>query len=188
MSFGLLKHFKDLKKGGQETTQTSHVKHLILGHDLGAILKLVELKKKFPEDKIKLVSVRPINKQNLIETYDYNVNMLRSAEAVEGIYKKFFNAKIYPQKSDASFYKDGKFHDFGGRAKSMDILPGEEFFTSKGYKIDISSLFAAEDWENLDTILKECQDIRIFESIEKTEPSDLVDKAEWLLMFKTSQN
>lgn len=184
MSFGLLKHFKDLKKNSHETVKTAHAQHIILGHDLGAVLKLVEIKKSFPGESIKLVSIRPITRNSLVETYDYNVNLIRSAEAVEGIYKSYFNAKIQPQSGDPIFYKDGKFHDFGGRAKSMEVLEGENFFTTPGFKLDVSSLFSEEDWENLDTILKEHQEIRIFESIEKTKPEDLVDKAEWTLNFK----
>jgi hypothetical protein len=103
---------------------------------------------------------------------------------VENIYKKYFNAKILPQSKEASFYKDGKFHDFGGRAKSMDIREGEEFFIQKGYKINLQSLFGPEEWENLDDILKNHSEIRIFESIQKTTPQDLVDKKEWSFTFK----
>ncbi len=184
MSFGLLKHFKDLKKNQHETVKTSHAQHVIVGHDLGAVLKLVELKKSSPSESIKLISSRPLNRDSLVETYEYNVNLLRSPQAVESIYKRFFNARISPQSGEPSFYKDGKFHDFSGRAKSMEIQEGEHFFMTTGYKVDISSLFSAEDWEQLDAILKEHQEIRIFESIEKTKPEDLVDKAEWTLNFK----
>ncbi|MGE3610898.1 MAG: hypothetical protein AB7I27_15010 [Bacteriovoracaceae bacterium] len=184
MSFGLLKHFKDLKKEVSNNLIVLHVPHVILGHDLGAVLKLIELKKQFPDEKIKLISNRLLNKQSLIEAYEFGVTTLRSSEAVEGIYKKFFNAKIIPQNKDALFYKDGKFHEFGGRAKSMDLLSGEDFFTHKGYRLSLQSLFSESDWENLDQIIGEALDIRIFESIEKTTPQDLVDKAEWVLHFK----
>lgn len=184
MSFGLLKHFKE-KKGEETQKQSSkHYQHLILGHDLGAILKLMEIKTQFPQDSVRLISNRPINKQSLIENYDYGVLELRSAEAVEGIYKKYHNAKILPQSNEASFYKDGKFHEFGGRAKSMEILKGEEFFIHKGYKIELSSLFSTENWENLDQIINEHSEIRIFESVEKNPPEDLIEKKEWVLSFK----
>lgn len=187
MSFGLLKHFKDLKKNSAEPVKAAHVRHIIIGQDLGAVLKLIELKKNAPEENVKLISSRPINKQLLIENYQFGISQLRSEEAVREIYTKRFDAKILPHNKDSLFYKDGKFHEFGGRAKSMEILNGEEFFVTKGYTVELSSLFAPEVWENLDQIISSAIDIRIFESIEKTDPQDLVEKNEWLLTFKDYQ-
>lgn len=184
MSFGLLKHFKDSKSGTAQTTTSNHFRHVILGQDLGAVLKLMEIRRSAPDEAVRLITSRPLNRQLLIENYEFGVSHLRSATAVENIFKKFHNAKLIPQAKDASFYKDGKFHDFGGRAKSMDLLSGEEFFSHKGYKLELASLFSPEDWENLDTILKDHSEIRIFMGIEKIAPQDLVDKQEWLLTFK----
>jgi hypothetical protein len=187
MSFGLLKHFKDIKKDKDEEKPKLFYRHIIIGQDLGSILKLCELKRSHPEDSIKLISARPVNRQMLYENYQFGISALRSENAVTEIYKKHFNAKILPQSNEALFYKDGKFHEFSGRAKPMELLSGEEFFTKKGYTLEISSLFNPEDWENLDKILIEHQEIRIFESIEKTNPEDLVEKNEWLLSFKDFQ-
>lgn len=184
MSFGLLKHFKDQKKGFQEQTQVSFTAHLILGADLSSVLKLLELRKQHPVESIKLISPRLINKKLLIETYQYGVSQLRSENVVTEIYKTHFDAKILPQKNSPQFYKDGKFHDFGGRAKSMDLLAGEDFFLTKAYHLDLSSLFTAEDWQNLDEIIASHIDIRIVEGVEKTQSKDLVEKDEWLITFK----
>lgn len=184
MSFGLLKHFKDTKSGNAHTVTTKHFRHVVIGQDLGAVLKLLEIRRLYPEESVRLISSRPLNRHLLLENYEYGVSQLRSADSVEAIYKKFHNAKIAPQSKDASFYKDGKFHDFGGRAKSMELAHGEEFFTHKGYKLEIESLFNPEDWANLDKILSEHSEIRMFEAVEKTTPTDLVDKKEWMLNFK----
>lgn len=184
MSFGLLKHFKDSKSGNTQNITSKHYRHVIVGQDLGAVLKLVELRRNFPEESVRLITTRSLNKQALVENYEFGVSHLRSPSAVENIYKKFHNAKMLPQAKEASFYKDGKFHDFGGRAKSMDLAPGEAFFTTKGYKLELSSLFSESEWENLDQILNENSEIRIFQSVEKTTPTDLVEKSEWLLTFK----
>ena len=184
MSFGLLKHFKDQKKTFQGQNEAKFVAHLVLGFDLGAILKLLDLHKNNNGESIRLITPRLINKKLLIENYQYGVSQMRSQLAVNEIYKSHFDAKIVPQKLAPQFYKDGKFHDFTGRAKSMDLLEGENFFLDKGYRLDISSLFASEDWENLDNIISQYIDIRIIEGIEKTEVKDLVEKGEWLLTFK----
>lgn len=184
MTFGLLKHFKDLKKHSHALGQITHMDHVIIGNDLGSVLKLIELKKKFPHESVKLICSRPITKDLLVENYELGVTQLRSEVAVGNIYKKFFNAQIIPQKKEASFYKDGKFHDFGGRAKPMELQPGEEFFIQKGYRIKVENFFDVEDWNQLDQTLTLCSDIRILESIEKTDPQDLVDRNEWLLAFK----
>ncbi len=184
MSFGLLKHFKDARRANHEVTLTRHTKHVIVGHDLGAVLKLVELRKAFPDESVKIVTDRPLTRQILIENYQYGVSTLRSQEAVEGIYRKHFNASILPESKDPVFYKDGKFHEFGSRAKPMNLLPGEEFFASKGYRAAVASFFDESSWENLDSMINEALDMRIFESIGKTIPDDLVEKQEWTLTFK----
>jgi hypothetical protein len=184
MSFGLLKHFKDHKKGFHAGHEAKFVAHVIMGSDLGSVLKLIELRKNYPAESIRLITPRLINKKLLIENYQFGVSQMRSQEAVSEIYKSHFDAKILPQKLLPHFYKDGKFHEFSGRAKSMELLEGEHFFLDKGYRLDISSLFTAEDWENLDTIISQFIDIRIVEGIEKTEVKDLVEKGEWLITFK----
>lgn len=184
MSFGLLKHFKDQKKSFRIQDEARFVAHVVLGSDLGSVLKLLELRKHHPAESIKLITTRLINKNLLIENYQYGVSPMRSPEAVAEIYKSHYDAKVFPQKLQPQFYKDGKFHDFSGRAKSMELLEGEHFFLNKGYRLDISSLFSAEDWENLDTIISQFMDIRIVEGIEKTEAKNLVEKGEWLLTFK----
>jgi len=184
MSFGLLKHFKDQKKGFLHHNDASYVSHIVLGSDLASVLKLVELRKIHSKESVKLISPRLLNKKLLIESFQLGVTQIRSEDVVAEIYKTHFNAKILPQKAASQFYKDGKFHEFSGRAKSMELLKGEHFFLTKGYRLDISSLFAAEDWEHLDQILSEHLDIRIVEGIEKTDAKDLVARDEWLLTFK----
>jgi hypothetical protein len=184
MSFGLLKHFKDKKVAASTNIQSPHFEHIIIGQDLGSVLKLVELKRTLPAASVKLISPRLLSKAALIENYQFGVSQLRSSEAVEGIYRKFHDAKIIPQAHDALFYKDGKFHEFSGRAKSMELAAAEDFFKTRGYKFEVSSFFTVQEWENLDAILNESLDLRIFDSIDKTSPQDLVQKAEWQLTFK----
>jgi hypothetical protein len=184
MSFGLLKHFKDHKKNHLDQNQTVFKSNVVMGNDLGSILKLIELRKVASPETIAFITSRPMNKQLLLENYQFGVSHMRSQEAVTEIFKSHFDAKIISQKNETQFYKDGKFHDFGSRAKSMELLAGEDFFLNKGHRLEISSLFTPEDWENLDAIISEHIDVRLIEGIEKTEVSDLVEKAEWLLTFK----
>lgn len=184
MSFGLLKHFKDHKKSFAENIRKSYSQHVIIGQDLAAVLKLMEIKHSHPTETVKLISSRPLTKQFLVESYESSVSLLRSQAAVEGIYRKYHNAKLYPHNKEASFYKDGKFHEFSGRAKSMELLPGEAYFMQKGYKVSVASLFQESDWENLDEVLSECVEVHIFQTIEKVTSAELIEKKEWLLTFK----
>ncbi len=193
MSFGLLKHFKTAKANTHEVIQTRHYKHVIVGSDLGAVLELMELKRLHPEDSVRMISSRILSRATLSEQYEEGVSLLRSQEAVTEIYRKYHSAKLEPQSGDAIFYKDGKFHDFGGRAKSMELLPGEIFFQAKGYRLKVEGFFKEDEWASLDQILSESVELRIFESIEKMEPTDLVDIKNWQLTFKdftkmTSEN
>lgn len=160
------------------------VPQVILGSDLAAVLKLLELRKSNAPEAIKLISPRLINKKYLVETYQYGVSQLRSEAVITELYKSHFNARIIPQKLAPQFYKDGKFHDFTGRAKSMDLLDGEAYFLNKAYRLELASFFNQEDWENLDQILNQHLDIRIIESLEKTQAFTLIEKSEWTLMFK----
>src|SRR5690606_34548477 len=143
--------------------------------------KVFALRKTENLDSIKIISNRVLNKKTLVENYNLGVCLLRSENAVTEIYKNHFNAKILPQKGEPIFYKDGKFHEFNSRAKPMQILNEESFFLSKGFRVDISSLFSPEDWENFDSIISSHLDIRILESVEKSEVKDLVEKSEWSL-------
>jgi hypothetical protein len=184
MSFGLLKHFKEQKSGEHLKHNTQFIENVILGHDLGSILKLMHLKKHHTPETLRLITPRLLNKKWLLESYQFGVSQFRCENAVKEIYKTYFNARFLPQKDLPQFYKDGKFHDFSGRAKPMPLSPGEEFFLTKGYRPDISSLFSEEDWENLDHILQQYSDLRIIEGIEKHQVQDLVNKEEWLVSFK----
>ncbi len=184
MSFGILKHIKHHKSEMASNVLPKHYEHVILGEDLGAVLKLVELRKAQPGASVRLISNRLLSKVTLVQQYEYGVSQIRSTAAVEAIYRKFHNAKISPQARDAAFYKEGKFHDFTGRARSMELQEGEHFFLSKGYTLKLASLFSEEDWENLDEILAAHSEIKIFDAIEKTTPAELVEKKEWHLSFK----
>ncbi len=184
MSFGLIKRFKDLKKNPEGGVKKTFAKHVIIGHDLGAIIKLIELRKENSAEQVRLISNKPLSQKSIYEDYQNTVSLIRSSAGVEAIYKKLFNAKILPQSNDPVFYKDGKFHDFNGRAKPMELLGNEMFFTTKGYEYFIESFFDSADWEKLDELLKTSQDMKIFESIEKSDPQDLVEKEEWSLTFK----
>lgn len=179
-----MKHMKDQKKGSHGLDTITYMSNVLIGQDLATVLKLLELRKTHSHDTIKLITQRPINRQLLIENYQYGVSPLRSSEVIEEIYKSYFNARVYPQSQTPQFYKDGKFHDFGGRAKPMELQTGEEYFTRKGFRAEIASFFSEDDWNNLDAIINQHIDIRLIESIEKTEVQDLVEKNEWLLTFK----
>ena len=185
MSFGLIKRFKDLKKTPESGVKKTFSQHVIIGGDLGAILKLVELRKNHSAEQVRLISNKPLSRKNLEEEFRQSISLIRSLGSVEALYRKHFNAKLLPFKGESVFYKDGKFHDFNGRAKSMELQGNELFFTSKGYDYEIESFFQSEDWEKLDELIQSSQEMKIFESITKAgAPTDLVEKEEWILTFK----
>lgn len=183
MSFNL-RAFKDLKKDPKQQHPRRHFRHLILGHDLKAVLHLVELKTKFPDEAVQLITPRLITKKTLIENYENGVTTLRDENTVTEIYKRYFDFKCSKQTHGPLFYKDGKFHEFEGRAKSMELRDGENFFKGQGYRYEIASLFKPEIWDRLDDYLNEAQDVKVISVVQKTEPQDLVDKNEWLLTTK----
>ncbi len=183
MSFGLLKHFKNTKVSPFAVAPKIHYKNVILGSDLGAVLELMKVLRNEGES-VRLISTRPLNKKNLLDQYEDSVSLLRSEDAVREIYRKHHNVRLSPQTKDAIFYKEGKFHEFSGRAKSMNILSGEEFFLKRGHSVELEGFFSSEEWANLDHILDQNVELRIFESIENVEPTDLVNISNWEVTFK----
>ncbi|HLW56963.1 MAG TPA: hypothetical protein VKY27_06230, partial [Bacteriovoracaceae bacterium] len=64
MSFGLIKRFKDLRKTPEDGVKKTFSRHVIIGHDLGAILKLVELRKDNPAEHVRLISNKPLSQKS----------------------------------------------------------------------------------------------------------------------------
>lgn len=183
MSFGI-KNFKRQKDDSKASAQKQHISTVIMGEDLAAVLKLVQLKQAMGPESLRLITPRFLTKQILIDHYTGQVSTLRDNQKTLEIMAKFPHAKSHRFDQEPQFAKEGQFHKFGSRAKPMEIRQNEDYFMAPRQEIELSSLFSPNDWSELDEILKTYQSVRIVEKIEKQNPTDLANRDEWWLLFK----
>lgn len=179
--FGL-RAFKALKQDSSTNEKRIYVRHLVVGEDFFAIKKLLRLQNKFGRENVKILSERMLSKEGLLSQWKCTPKLLRNKKALDNIIGLFPRLEIVPKESACAFYKDTKFHEFGGRAKSFELKAGEEYFTrpSADYRLDL--FFSDEEWNHLDETLKEANLIKIIEKIEVTTPTDLVEKTNFIIL------
>lgn len=184
MSFGIkaLKRTESGKEG--KGGQRHHIPTVILGQDLAAVLKLVELKRELPPEKLRLITPRLITRDWLVETYQNGISTLRDNDVTLQIQAKFPRASSTRVDAEPLFYKEGGWHRFGGRAKPMELAPGESFFQAPRQDLGLAGLFSEADWSELDHILNTYQNVRVLETLEKKDPTDLVNRDEWWMLFR----
>lgn len=178
--FGL-RAFKKLKDENAVQENKQHFDHIVFGENYFAVLTYLKLKEKFGAEKVKLISENYVDKQSVLSEWKCSLNTIRN----ENIAKKLMEMKpqleILPDTHRVKFYKDSKFHEFGARTKPFEIKAGEEFFQDTFFNIKLEGLFSDEQWNNLDETLKDGQLNKYLDRIELTEPSDLLEKTNYIL-------
>ncbi len=182
MAFGI-KALKRHENTDKHAERRVHVPQLILGHDLAAVLKLVELKREHGPERLRLVTPHFLTKDVLVNAHRHFSTTLRDNQHTLEVAAKFSHARTRRREEEPLFYKEGQWHRFGGRAKPMELLPGEAYFLPARQELDLESLFSPEDWESLDDTLKAYQQVRVLETLEKKAPGDLADRDEWWMLF-----
>lgn len=181
MSFGI----KSFKKNKQDlaAAEKKHISHVILGQDISAILKLVQLKNSFGPEHLRLITPRFLTKEVLIDQYKCSPSTLRSNEQTLKVLERYPHAQSMKYETESLFYKDGSWHKFNSRAKPMELLKYEDYFLPARQEISLESLFTPEDWNQLDETLKAYQSVRVLEKLEKQTPTDLANQDEWWMLF-----
>ena len=154
--------------------------HIVVGNSTLAIARYLKLRKDHGEGQVALITDTMIDRDSLEHEWRCSMHMIRSEELVRKLQGKAPELELTPVKSETLFYKDTKFHPFGGRAKPMNLLEGEELFQNTYYKAQWRNLFSDQDWENLDEILKS-QFHKFLDEIEIDGPKDLVEKTHYKL-------
>ena len=179
-----------LRKVSEENKKIENsvfVKHLVVGENSYAILSFLKLNKKYP-GQVKLISKNPFFKEDLIAEWDCTLSSFRSQEVAEAFTALNPRLEIFKTTNEVLFYKDTKFHKFGGRAKPHQLKENEIFFKTPNYNINLEAFFEGEDFDNMDEILKEHQFNKIIANIEVTDPSDLVDQQNFKLETGKSES
>ena len=184
MSFGILS-MKKKKEDEQKELVSSYKKHVVVGNNYEAVYGLLRLVKKYGEENVLLVTSSPLNGSMIKEQLKCILPTVRDEQSAELLRSHFPFLEIIPSQSGVSFYKDGKFHQWGGKAKPMPLLEGEEFFANTFYQVKIENLFEQE-WELVEKLLENNQSIKYINEIEKTQPTDLVEPVN--MKLKTADN
>jgi hypothetical protein len=183
--FGI-RAFKKVQKE-EHNEKRSYVKHVVFGENSFAVLTFLKLNKKYPGE-VKLITKNPFYKEELLKEWSCSLNSVRSESVAQGLSSLNPRLEIFQNDTDVIFYKDAKFHKFGGRAKPHELKDGEAFFTKAPYQIKLSALFEEDDFNNLEELLKEHQLNRILKEIEVCTPEDLVEVTNFKLYSGESES
>jgi hypothetical protein len=155
--------------------KSSFVKYIVYGENTFGILTFLKLHKKYPGE-VKLITRNPFFKEDLLNEWNCTLSSIRSEEVANAFMTLNPRFEVFKTSEEVLFYKDTKFHKFGGRAKPHELKEGELFFTESSYHVQLQAMFEEGEFENLDEILKEHQLHKIVSDIEISEPTDLVEK------------
>lgn len=177
--FGI-RAFKKQTEEEHKNEKDHFIKYVVYGENTFGVLTFLRLNRKFPGE-VKLICNNPFFKEEMLKEWNCSINSVRSEEVAQALMSLTSKFEIFPSNQNVVFYKDTKFHKFGGRAKPHELKPEEMFFTKPSYEINLPGIFETEDYENLDTLLKEHQLHKILSEIEVATPSDLVEKTNFIL-------
>ncbi len=161
-----------LKKEQKTEVQTVFIKNLVIGEDLFAMDLLLSLKEKYGSDNVSLLSFKTLTENDL---HLMGPSLLRGETNIKQLQKIYPDVHINKVDAATSFFKEGTFKEFGGRAKSETLLWGEEAFTENRVDVDEKELFPFLKAENAFELIKECIVEYIPVKLRKAEPTDLVE-------------
>jgi hypothetical protein len=177
-----LKLLKSFVKNHQKIAKNVFFyQHIVYGNNFAGILKFIELQKEFGPENVRLITEQGIDKQDLINEWKCSLNPLRDeaiANLLTGIKPTL---EIIPSKAPVRFYKDSKFHEFGGRTKHFELKPGEELFLKERFNFKWEGLVDNETWNFLDENLREHQSSKIIQQLEMVQKHDLLEKTNFIL-------
>lgn len=162
----------------ERNNKRSFFKHVVYGENFEGVLTFLKLNKQYPGE-VKYITRNPYFYTEVIQQIRCTMNPIRSEEAANKLMGTHPELEIFKANKNVYFYKDTKFHKFGGRAKSHDLKPTEHFFIKPYYNFKPEALIPSE--EQLDAILKEHQLHKILSEIQVCTPSDLVEKVNFRL-------
>ena len=165
--FGI-RALKKVQEEDQKQEQKNYVKYIVVGESSYGLMTFYKLNKKYP-GQVKFISKNPFLKEDLEAEWKCSLNSIRSedvANSITGLNPRF---EVFKTAENVHFYKDSKFHVFGGRAKPHEVKENEVFFTEPAYNANLMAFFDSGDVENLDSEIEKHQLNKIIASIELTQ-------------------
>lgn len=184
--FGLRALKKEIKEN-ETTLSHKFYKYIVCGENTFGALTFLKLSKKFPGE-VKFITKNPFFKEDMIKEWECTLNSIRSNEVADALISLNPRFEIMKNEKDVLFYKDTKFHKFGGRAKPHELKEGESFFTNSPCAIQMQAMFDPEEFETFDDLVKEDQLHKIISKIEICKPTDLVEKVNFKIQTGESES
>ncbi|MCR9206305.1 MAG: hypothetical protein NXH75_17115 [Halobacteriovoraceae bacterium] len=161
-----------LKKEVAEDFKTLYHRHVVVGEDLFTVALLLKLVEKFGKENVLWICPREIQ---MLDLLPLGPTLLRGRANIEKFQTLFPDVSLKHHDKPAEFFKELKWREFGGRAKSEKLLWNEEFFTQERADFDIADLYPFLRDENLLSRLEELRYNVEVKDVEKTTPTDLAE-------------
>lgn len=176
MSFNDILKLKKQKEEVQNTESKIYTKYLVVGKDLFSAKVYTELAKKVEKQNITFLSPEKIES---LRDLEWKGPSRARGENMKSL-KELIPATGEMGETEAIFFKEGKFHPFGSRAKSSPLLEGEEYFKQSTVRLEENGiypeLYSDEVQEDLLKSIINCPIVSVsFEA----NPEDLVEPVFW---------
>lgn len=185
--FGL-RALKKVQEDESLKDQRHYIPYIVYGDNSFAILTYLKLLEAHGADKVKLISEGPVDQQSVISEWKCSVNSLRSGDVAEVLMHRKPQLEILPNNTQNMFYKDAKFHKFGGRAKPHELKEDEDYFVDSSFQLKQNGLFTDEQWNSLDETLSAGQLNKYISHIEICEPTDMIEKTNFKIHTGEHEN
>ncbi len=174
-----LKRLLELKKRPLDAGQKLYKKHLIVGENLFCLCLYHQLVKKWGREQVALLCESPLDRA---DAYPIGPNTLRGEDNIEAMAKLFPRPPWNRENGRALFFKELKWHSFGGRTRPAKLLENEAFFTWPKAEFDIEMLYPFLSEDNFFTSLKnQCLTFSLKNLTCGVPPFDLVEPHHFVL-------
>lgn len=184
MSFNDILKLKKQKED-QHKTSTQYFKSLVVGKDLFAMKVYHELSKlsqnvaDSSENRGSLAFLAPDKIESLRDLQWRGPSRARgqNTEALKELYPEL---AADTNEVTSIFFKDGKFHPFGSRAKSSPLLEGEDYFKQNTIRVNENEIYPElGEEEVLDKMFDSITNCPIVSISYEANPTDLVEPVFW---------
>lgn len=173
-----------LKKEDNQTQKKLYKRHLVIGEDVFSVALFCALVGKFGENEVGWICSHELTENDIALL---GPSTLRGNTNLEKLKTYFPDKDIALNEHPALFYKDMKWKDFGGRAKSEKLLWSEEYFTSARCDIDLSEyLNCLEEANLLENVNSKRMDYKVKSIVHKV-PDDLAEPANFEVLVASGE-
>ncbi len=173
-----------LKKEDNQTQKKLYKRHLVIGEDVFSVALYHALLAKFGENEVGWLCSHELTSNDIALL---GPSTLRGSTNLEKLKTYFPDRELTLNDHPSFFYKDLKWKDFGGRAKSEKLLWSEEYFTSARCDLELSDfLNCLQEAEFLEKANSTRMDYKV-KSIAHKIPEDLAEPANFEVVVASGE-